>query len=234
MRRRLASVLAFIAAASAACTDQASLPASPQIAGRLDSKAPPPSYKDVTTTVYDTDALGALLLTRSDQFNGSGFATYATVNNVTSRIQPDGSWQLLLLGQTARTIHLVLASQGIPLPDGNYSADVEVYTQCFDQSLNRVSLLQMTAGATNANCSFGVDFSTGGHRAKYKLVSSPKFAGTGTALVTCMAAANGSCTKWTIVPNTSGPNAGVANLYLFGNGLELQGVYHNSFSIVIQ
>ena len=90
----------------------------------------------------------------------------------------------------------------------------------------------MTVGSTNGNCSFGVDFSASG--SKYKLVMSPRFAGTGRALVSCMQALSGACTRWTIEPNTNVANAGVANLFRFANNgsLVLVGVYRNSYSVV--
>lgn len=191
----------------------------------------------VTTIVYDADAAGNPLITRSDDYNGTGSATYAALpsvrstKNITSVVHSDGGWQLYLGNQTSRTLYLVLASQGIPAPDGQYSASVEAYSQCFDQNDLPVGILVMTAGASNTNCSFGVDFSYGA--TKYKLVMSPKFPGTGRATVTCNAAANGSCTNWTIVPSDAVDNAGVANLYHYGkNGsLVFDGIYHNSVAI---
>ena len=119
----------------------------------------------------------------------------------------------------------------MPFPDGYYSSNVEAYSQCFDENDIQVNILAMAAGASNGNCSFGMDFSTGG--TKYKLVMSPKFSGTGRASVTCNAAAGGSCTSWTIVPNAGVANASVANLYRFAkNGsLVLYGVYNNSYSV---
>src|SRR5205085_5434295 len=111
-------------------------------------------------------------LTRSDDYNGAGQATYTTIGKLTSVITATGAWQLYLGSQTARTIYLVLQSQGIPVPDGKYSADVEVYSGCFDQSDTQVSILSMAAGASNGNCGFGLDFSYA--RTKYKLAMGPK------------------------------------------------------------
>jgi hypothetical protein len=233
MSRCYSLLNAFVASiVLAGCADVLPAPTSPNVAGARAARSMP-TPTDVTTTIYDTDAAGVPLLTRSDAYNGAGSATYAPLNKVTSVITADGgSWQLFLGGQTARRVYLVLAGQGIPLPDGYYSTNVEAYSQCFGQGDVPVSLLAMTAGSTNGNCSFGVDFSASG--SKYKLVMSPKFAGTGRALVSCMQALSGACTRWTIAPNASVANVGLANLFRFAsNGsLVLVGVYRNSYSVV--
>jgi hypothetical protein len=231
MRRHIAAFAVTASVAVAGCSDRTATPTSPRHATFHAARPVAPPSPNVTSTVFDTDASGASLLTRSDGFNGSGFATYAAVDKITSHISPDGSWKLYLGSQTARRLYLVLAGQGIPVPDGYYSSNIEAYSQCFDENTVQVSILSMTAGASNGNCSFGVDFSSGG--TKYKLVMSPKFAGTGRASVTCNAAAGGSCTSWTIAPNAGVVNAGVANLYRFGKngGLVLNGTYHNSYSV---
>lgn len=232
---RLSFVLAALAVG--ACRDQTG-PTSPRLtSSEVQRAATSSSTIPVTTTVYDVDAAGNPLLTRSDDYNGTGFATYAalpnvhSIKNITSVVHTDGGWQLYLGNQTSRTLYLVLASQGIPAPDGFYSASIEAYSQCFDQNDLPLGILSMTAGASNANCSFGVDYSYGA--TKYKLVMSPKFPGTGRATVTCNAAANGNCTNWTIEPSDAVDNAGIANLYHYGKNatLVLDGVYHNSFAV---
>jgi hypothetical protein len=217
-----------------ACGEQAATPTAPTLGAASAAKAPPPPTPNVITTLYDADASGAPLLTRSDDFNGTTSATYTAINNITSEIDASGAWKLYLGRQTARTIRLTLASQGVPLPDDNYSSNVEVYSQCFDANSNQLSILTMTSGTALGNCSFGVDFSSGG--TKYKFVMSPKFAGTGSAIVTCNAAAGAYCTSWTIVPNATVANAGVANLYTFSQSkgqavLIYDGTYHNSYSV---
>jgi hypothetical protein len=218
---------------AAACADQASTPTSPRLSPAAASRTAAPTTVPVITTIYDADAAGNLLPTRSDDYNGAGFATYATLGKLTSHVASDGGWQLYLGSQTARTIYLALASQGIPIPDGKYSADVEVYSGCFDENNAQVSFLGMTTGDSNGNCSFGLDVTSA--RTKYKLAMGPKDAGTGRATVTCDAAANGKCTSWTIVPNLASANAGVANLYHYSNrgGLILDGAHHNSYSVVV-
>jgi hypothetical protein len=217
-----------------ACGDQTTTPSASRLESGpvLAAKAPPPPPSpNVISTLYDVDAAGTALLTRSDDFNGATSATYTAVNKITSHISESGGWQLYIGNQTARTIRLTLASQGIPLPDGNYSSNVEVYSGCFDASNTKISILTMTVGAAYDNCSFGLDFSSG--RTKYKLVMGPAYAGTGRAIVTCTAASGGQCTNWTIVPDTTIANARVANLFHFANNgsLILDGVYHNSFSV---
>ncbi len=157
-----------------------------------------------------------------------GFATYTSVNNVTSFINSVGAWQLLLNRQTARTLYLKLQSLGgMPIPAGNYSSNIEAYSQCYDVTNVQVSLLSMVAGASNSNCSFGLDFGYGG--VKYKLVMRPSDVGTGRAKVTCNAVAGGYCSSWTIV-NADANH--MANLYHFvTRGLVLDGTYTNSYSV---
>ena len=232
MRRRTSSLLITASFVITACSDQPGTPTSPQLVPTAAARqGAPTTGTNVTSTVYDADGLGNLLLTRSDDYNGTGFATYTAINKITSQIDGNGGWKLYLGSQTARTLYLVLASQGIPAPDGYYYSSIEGYSQCFDQNTIQVSLRLMTAGASNGNCSFGMDFSYG--KTKYKLVMSPKFVGTGRALVTCTAVAGGYCTSWTIVPNATVTNAGVANLYHFSNtgSLVFDGVYRDSYSI---
>lgn len=234
MNQRYRYLLVAAAVVASSCGDFRQLSTAPtESAIGSASLARVASPTNVTTTVNDADAAGTLLLTRSDGIIGTGFATYTAVNSVESRIYPDGSWQLLLANQTARKVYLVLKSQGIPLPDGYYSASVELYSQCFDANNVQVSLTTIPAGGSNGNCSFGVDFSSG--TTKYKLVMSPVKAGTGRALVTCNSASMSGCVDWTIVPNTGVTNAGVANLYHFGKSgsLVLDGTYKNSYSVKV-
>ena len=228
--RSVIARLALINLLASGCADANRAPTLPAprspTAARVVASSTP-----VTTVVHDSDAAGNALLTRSDDYNGAGLATYTSINKITSQIESSGGWKLYLGSQTVRTMYLVLASQGIPVPDGYYAVNVEVYSQCFDQSLTPVGLLTMAAGTSNDNCSFGIDFSYA--RTKYKLVMSPKFSGTGLATVTCNAATNGSCADWTIVPNTMTQNAAVANLYHYSNtgSLVFDGAYHNSYFV---
>lgn len=232
MRFLPSSSLILVSLLIAGCAEPSSGP-TPRPASGLEASAakPPSNTLSVTTTFYDADALGNLLLTRSDDKNGTGFATYTEAEGLTSHVASNGAWMMYIGSQHARTLYLVLASQGIPAPDGNYWENVEVFSQCFDQNGADVGILAMTAGSSNGNCSFGLDFTSG--RTKYQLVMRPNAPGTGRALVTCLTAANGSCTSWTIVSNPNADNAGVANLYTFNNRGQLvfYGTYHNSYRI---
>jgi hypothetical protein len=122
-----------------ACGDQTSTPTLSRLTPTAAVHGGAPiAVIPVTTTIYDTDVTGQLY-TRSDGYNGAAYATYSTIGKLTSDITGAGRWQLYLGSQTARTVYLALASQGIPIPDGKYSADVEVYSGCFDQSNTQVS-----------------------------------------------------------------------------------------------
>jgi hypothetical protein len=197
----------------------------------------------VTSTIFDADALGNLFDTRSDHYNGTGQATYVTTGTsakgYTSEIGVNGAWRLFLGNQTLRTVYLVLGSQGVKsqtgatIPDGYYSTNLEMYSQCYDASGTQLTLPGMALGSENDNCSFGVDFGASG--TVYKLVMGPQFAGTGRASVTCTAASASACTAWSIVPNTSAPNVGVAqlNYYTRSGALVPLASYHNSFRITV-
>jgi hypothetical protein len=195
-----------------------------------------PTTIPVTSTVYDVDTANPsnLLLTRSDHYNGSQQATYTNTGGVDSHIAiSGGSWQLFLGAQSLRTLWLTLASQGAPVPDGLYSANVEVYSRCWDANNNETGFLTIAPGTSNNLCSFGVDFTSG--RTKYKLVMSPLTQpGSGWATVSCNGPlGGGSCNSWTIVPNMVAANATVARLYQFANNGSLTyiGSYHNTFRV---
>ena len=253
MGRRLPilSILPLMASAVlAACGDSTvSLRAAAAGSASAAKGGPPaPVSINVTTTIFDQDASGNPVLMRSDDFNGAGLATYTSSSghgsSLTSWITTGGGWQILLNAQTARTVYLVLGSQGMPnIPDGYYYDYIEVFTRCFDQSNTKVSLLDMTAGASNGNCTFGLDFGIG--RTKYRLALGPDFdaaAPTGRALVTCTSAANGACTSWTIATNPSTAStftltngqvvsAPAASLYVLSTPPTYKGSYHNSFYV---
>ena len=218
--------------AVAACTDQPTAPSAIRPGSASAAKpVPSPLPFNVTTTVYDGDGVNQFL-TRSDDFNGASSATYTAINRMSSAITASGAWQMYIGNQSVRTLYLVLGTQGIPgVPDGNYYANVEAFSQCFDANTVAVGIANMAAGDSRNNCSFGIDFTSG--RTKYQLVMSPKYAGTGRAVVTCLAVASGMCSSWTIATDAAAPNATVANLYHFSNngGLVLDGVYHNTFSV---
>src|SRR5579863_7676497 len=221
--RRKASILCVGLLAAAACC--------PAVAGQ------PTTPFNVTTIVHDVDAAGNLLLMRSDDYKGYLQATYTTTtthNGMTSLMWDNAGWRVLLGGQTLRTIWLTLKSQvpSINLPDGYYSASVEIYASCHDSSGNEVPLLAIPPLTANNNCLLGVDFSTGG--SKYKLEMGQPFSGplTGLATVSCNGGSPGACNSWTITPYTGGSAATVANLYQYAtHGLVYIGAYHNTFRI---
>ena len=217
----------------AACAEPT---ASPVAASRAAAaKSPPkPTFQLVTTTVYDRDAGGNVLSTRADDHDVSGFAVYTESGGVTSHMASDGSmWQLLLANQQARRIHLAVAETGFPAPDGYYYDKVEVYARCLDASGAVTSLLSMSGGDSNANCTFGLDFAY--NNTKYKLVMGQQYGGTGRAVVACTSTAGAACSSWTIVPDANAANAGVAALFRFASNGSLiaVGMYHNSYSLGI-
>ncbi len=191
----------------------------------------------MTTTIYDADAVGALLLTRSDDRNGSGFATYSPIGGVhgglTSHVSADGAWQLYIGNQTARTLHLMLADAGLPYPNDFYWSSVEMASRCFDPSGNVLNIQLLGPGGFYDNCAVILDFDIGArHPTTYKLAMGPTFANTGRAMVTCNAVTGSYCTSWTLVPNDAAPNARVAILTAGTGGPSLDGhFYANSFRI---
>jgi hypothetical protein len=115
--------------ALASCVDPTTPATAPDVGPAVEAKAPPPTIVEVTSTISNANATG-LLLTRSDNPSGSG-ASYTG-----GRVISDGGWQLYLGNQSARTVWLTLAGQGITgIPDGYYSANVEVYTACFADAM---------------------------------------------------------------------------------------------------
>lgn len=72
------------------------------------------AQSNVTTTVHDYNGTTQLLM-RSDDYNGSGFATYITEsgngstgnnskNSLISQINSNGAWKLDLYSQSVRTL----------------------------------------------------------------------------------------------------------------------------------
>jgi hypothetical protein len=225
----------------AGCGDQTVMPTSPRPAtGALAAKNPPPGPADVgvTSTVFDADASGALLLTRSDDYNGSGFASYSPIGGVrgglTSHVSADGAWQLYIGNQTVRRLHLMLADAGLlpPFANGYYSSSVEVASRCFDETGNSLNIQLLATGSAYDNCSLILDFDYGQPKTTYKLAMGPAFANTGRASVTCNAVAAGYCSSWTIAPNDAAANARVAILTAGNGTTSLDGhFYQNSYSV---
>jgi hypothetical protein len=202
--------------------------------GGAQGSKPTSSSVNVTTTVYDYDGGGVELLMRSDDYNGTGQATYASGKSggqsLTSAIV-SGEWDLSLLNQSLRTLWITpndpVGSQPAGPPAGYYSQGVQSLSRCFDQNGNTVPLANVVT--SSGNCKLGVNFNSGG--TLYKLLMSPfPFSGagdgtptcpatgcpaTGVVTVTCNQVSNSQCVSWTIVPNANAPNANVANLYWY-------------------
>ena len=239
MRRANRLSLVLAAASLTACADSASTFTSPSSARRASSRVPStgPVSVGVVTTVYDVGASGDSLLTRSDDYNGIGFATYSPIsgprNGLNSGVSSDGSWSIFLGGQTVRTLHLMLADAGLPFANGYYWSSVEMGSRCFDQAGSQLNIQLLAAGASYDNCSLIVDFDIGTkHTATYKLAMGPKFAGTGRASVACNADDGTYCTSWTIAPNDTVANARVAILTASNGTTSLDGnVYTNSYRV---
>lgn len=203
-----------------------------------------PSNPAVTATVFDTDTAGAQVLLRSDDYNGSGQASYSSVINL-------GVWQMGT--GTTRAVWItpndpIDSTQPQAPPAGFYSQNVTVRSHCFDASGNIVPLQNVVT--SSSTCHLGVNFNSGG--VGYKLLMSPfPLSGAGDfpptcpstgcpapgwATVTCNAVADSQCVDWTIVPNTTIANAEVANLYQLVSTKRSStwlyiGQYHNSFRI---
>jgi hypothetical protein len=209
-----------------------------------ESKPSKSTSNNVTIVVHDDSSAGTEVLMRSDDYNGSGEATYggAIVG---------GELDLSLLKQSLRTLWITpndpVGSQPAAPPAGYYSEGVQSLSRCFDQNGNTVPLENVVT--SSGNCKLGVNFDSGG--TLYKLLMSPfPFSGsedgtpkcpstgcptTGSVTVTCNKVSNSECVSWTIVPNTSAAYANVANLYWYEGGKNsiwvFIGQYDNTFRI---
>jgi len=215
------------------------------------------SSATATATVYDFDPTGALLLLRSDDYNGIGQATYTSSSSrgssLSSGFTSNGEWNLNLSNQSVRTLYITpnvainsLQPQGPPA--GYYWQGVTARSGCLDQNGNIVPLANIVTAS--GNCKLSVNFNSGG--TTYKLLMSPfPLSGsgdppptcpstgcpaTGSVTVTCNAISNGQCVNWSIEPNATAPNANVANLYRYSSSGRSAtwvfiGQYYNSFRI---
>ena len=205
---------------------------------------PPPATIPVSSIVHDQDTAVPpnQLLFRGDDPNGNFQATYTNTGNVTTWVGNPGGWRLNLYNQVARTVCLTFSTVdgSTPVvPDGCYSANVEIYSRCHDLSNNEIGFLTIQVGTPATNCTFGFDFYS--PRTKYKLEmgqslqSTPPSPNTGGwATVTCNSASGGACNSWTIVPNAGAANFTIANLYHFGtgkSGLAYIGQYYLTYRI---
>lgn len=195
---------------------------------------------NVTTTVHDNDAGGSQLLTRSDDYNGLGQATYSAADYRVSAYISTGRWYLDLYGQQLRTLYItpndaINGSQPAGPPPGYYWQNVEAYSGCYDQNGNMVPFWNILTSSNN--CSFGVDFTA--NRIKYKFVMNPYLPApgpvTGLATVMCNKVSNGQCVNWTIAPNMAASANNVprvANLYQYTKtGLVFVGQYYNTYRV---
>lgn len=179
------------------------------------------SNTNVTSTVLDYDSSGALLLFRSDDYNGSNDATYTSVNNIVSDIDSSGVWHLNLYSQKTGTRKVYVTpddpvgTQPTAPPAEYYWKNVEIASKCTDSRGNTVPFKNLVNGSNT--CGFMVDFGYNG--TTYKLLSGRVLNTTdptpGEASVTCNAVnSSNQCVNWTI---TAGDGASdvVANLYSY-------------------
>ncbi len=188
-------------------------------ATKVRGASPSSSQVNVTSTIFDTDTSGVQLLLRSDDYNGSGQATYTSVNNVESFITTNGGWHLNLYPQKTgtRTVYVTpdnpVGTEPTAPPPGYYWKNVEVTSSCFDSSGNTVPFPNLLNGSST--CGFMVDFNYNGIIYKL-LVGRVMNAGDptpGEASVACNAVnSSNQCVDWTITAG-NGTNPVVANLY---------------------
>src|SRR5215471_8940401 len=198
---------------------------------------------NVTTIVHDSDTTGAQLLLKSDDYNGSGQATYSP-SAVASYIFSDGRYFLRLYGQSVRTLFItpnspINGSQPMAPPPGYYWQNVELAVACWDQNLNLVPFGNILI--FSGNCEMIVDFGYNGTEYKIAMGPSGRLPApgptTGLVTVTCNSVSSGQCMKWTITPNTTGSSnpPSVANLYRYTGShqtpLALVGQYYQTFRI---
>jgi hypothetical protein len=139
---------------------------------------------NVTTVVHDYSSDGTQLLLRSDDYNGSGQATYTSTSSggssLSSFITSSGELELLLYNQSLRTVWItpndLVGSEPPGPPAGYYWKGTDVRSDCFDQNGNIVPLANVVT--SSGNCKLGVNFNSGG--VLYKLLMSPfPFSGAG-------------------------------------------------------
>jgi len=217
------AVLAFMSSPGAAAT---SCPPSP----------------NVTTIIHDFDFSGTQVLLRSDDYNGTGQASYGSAldPNLSSTIYC-GWWSLRMYSQSIRTVWItpndpINNSQPQAPPAGYYWVDVEGASKCYDQNLNLVYYQNILT--TSSNCGLNFDFGYNG--VKYKLSMSPSLPApgpaTGLVAVACNVVSGGQCVNWTLTPNLTASTAHpptVANLYYYARGGKLTfiGQYYNVFRV---
>lgn len=220
-------------------------------AGQPTTSTCPPS-SNVTITVYDYDTTGALLLDRSDDFNGTNQAQYSITSDryLTTNIGC-GTLNFNLYGQGGTTQALrtmyIAANQAIngSQPVGPTPAyiwqNVEMKSGCYDQSGNQVYLQNVVT--SSGNCGIILDFNANGTKYKLRMgpgcpscVGIPAPTTYGLLTVTCNLASNNQCVSWTFAPNMTPSSTNpptVANLYYYAKGGKLTfiGQYYMTFRI---
>jgi|SRR5579872_386790 len=222
-------------------------------AGKPGSHTPVDSTENLTTIVHDTDTSGAQLLLRSDDYNGSGQATYSAAldPNLISDLF-GGAYFLRMYSQSTRTLYItpndaINSSQPAGPTPGYYWENVELAASCYDQNLNQVLLENILT--SSGNCLMILDFNSGGIEYKLamgpqvpqKYLTQPVAPSTGLVTVTCNATSVVSgvtvCMNWTLTPNMSTGASNpptVADLFYPGSrkqGLVFVGQYHETFRI---
>ncbi len=187
---------------------------------------PAPITSSVTSTVFDTDSSSTAVQLQSDGLPGSGSAVYTAADGVLSQIDSSGAidWNLDLRNST-RGFYLTLttpsggAVPGLPVGPTFYPSG-RIVSRCFTPAGGTTAYSWFNVSASgDPNCAMRVNFTSGS--TSYTLVMSPLYSGTGLALVSCNAFSASSCVDWSVIPNPSGANAGVANLYSIArNGSE--------------
>jgi hypothetical protein len=219
--------------------------------GKPTTSTCPPS-SNVTVTVYDYGTTGALLLEKSDDFNGANQAQYSVTSDpyLTTNISC-GRLRFNLYGQSGttqaiRTMYItpnqaIDGSQPAGPPPGYYWQNVELASGCYDQNGNQVYVENILTSSNN--CGIILDFNANG--TKYKLQMGPGCSGcvgvpapttTGLLTVTCNSVSNSQCVSWTFAPNMTPSSTNpptVANLYYYAKGGKLTffGQYYMTFRI---
>lgn len=202
------------------------------------SKTTCPASPNATTVIHDFDVTGAQLLLRSDDYNGTDQASYSVLDPNLASDFYCGAWFLRMYSQSVRTVWItpdqaINSSQPPAPPAAYYWQYVEGTSKCYDQNLNVVYYQNILT--SSGNCSLDFDFGYNG--VKYKISMSPSLPApgpaTGVVTVTCNTVSGGSCTNWTLRPNTNAANPTVANLYYYAKGGKLTfiGQYYNTFHI---
>jgi hypothetical protein len=214
------------------------------------STCPPSS--NVTVTFYDYDTTGALLLERSDDFNGTNQAQYSVTSDpyITTGVAC-GQLRFNLYSQggttqAIRTIYItpnraIDGSQPAGPPPGYIWQNVELVSGCYDQNGNQV-YLQNILGSSD-NCGIILDFNANGTKYKLRMgpgcpscVGVPAPSTFGLLTVTCHSVSNNQCVSWTFAPNMTPSSTNpptVANLYYYARGGKLTffGQYYMTFRI---